>query len=88
MQDWAQEEGIKWVFHTSRYSQASNRVEQTNGLIKRYAGVSHHNWDTQLPQAVSIVNNRWESDGNPEIRAFCPTGPLTIVDPIPESTRD
>ncbi|KAK4808439.1 LOW QUALITY PROTEIN: hypothetical protein QYF61_004892 [Mycteria americana] len=45
VQDWARGEGTKWVFHTPYYLQASSIVERTNGLIKRRADVSHHNWD-------------------------------------------
>lgn len=44
VQDWARGEGIKWVFHTLYYPQANGVVKQTNGLIKKHADVSHHNW--------------------------------------------
>lgn len=57
VQDWARAEGIKWVFHTPYYSQAKGTVEQTNGLIKRHADISRHNWDIQLLQVVFTVNN-------------------------------
>ena len=57
VQGWARGEGIKWVFHTPYYPQANCTVERTNGLIKRHADVSRHNWDMRLPQAVFTVNN-------------------------------
>ena len=77
VKDWARGEGIRWVLHTPYYPQANGVVERTNGLIKKRADVSRHNWDARLPQAVFIVNNRWGSYGNPKIPAFCPTEPLT-----------
>ena len=77
VKDWARGEGIKCVFQTPYYPQANGMVERTNGLIKKHADVLCHNWDTRLPQAVFIVNNRWGSYGNPKIRAFCSAETLT-----------
>lgn len=57
-------------FHTPYYPQANGTVEQTNGLIKRHADVSRHNWDIQLSQAVFTVNNHWEVMETPKFEHF------------------
>lgn len=35
VQERAQDEGIRWIFHTPYYPQANEIVECTNGLFKR-----------------------------------------------------
>ncbi|GAB0209671.1 pol-like protein ENS-3 [Grus japonensis] len=44
VQDWAKEEGIRWVFHTPYYPQANGIVERTNGLVKRFAKTHESGW--------------------------------------------
>lgn len=61
VQDWARGEGIKWVFHILYYLQAKWTMEWTKGLIKKHTDVLQPLWDTQLTQAVLIVNNHWGS---------------------------
>ena len=59
VQDWARGEGIRRVVHTPYYPQANGIVERTNGLIKRRADVSCHNWDIRFPLGVFTINNQW-----------------------------
>jgi len=49
VQDWAKEEGIRWVFHTPYYPQANSIVEQTNGLVKQFAKTHESGWHLDYP---------------------------------------
>ncbi|KAF4804604.1 hypothetical protein TURU_006383 [Turdus rufiventris] len=52
VQDWAKDEGVKWVFHTPYYPQANGIVEMTNGLLKRLLKPQETGWDLRLWKAV------------------------------------
>lgn len=71
VQDWAKEEGIRWVFHTPYYPQANGIVERTNGLVKRFAKTHESGWHLRLNDAIYQLNNRWSGDGCPKMKAFC-----------------
>jgi len=70
VQDWAKEEGIRWVFHTPYYPQANGIGERTNGLVKRLAKTYESGWHLQLSNAIYQLNNRWTRDGCPKTKAL------------------
>ncbi|KAK4819789.1 hypothetical protein QYF61_011389 [Mycteria americana] len=71
VQNWAKEEGIRWVFHTPYYPQANGIVECTNGLVKHFANTHEPGWHLRLYDAIYQLNNRWSGDGCPKVKAFC-----------------
>lgn len=79
VQDWAKEEGIRWVFRTPYYPQTSGIVEQTNGLIKQYAKTYESGWHLRLRDTIYQLNNRWSEDSCPKMKAF--SIPATTVVP-------
>lgn len=64
VQEWAQGEGIQWVFHTPYYPQANRMVERTNGLLKSALKPHEANWASCLLEAVTKVNSRWGINGS------------------------
>ncbi|PKU33935.1 endogenous retrovirus group k member 18 pol [Limosa lapponica baueri] len=70
VQDWAEKEGIQWVFHILYYPQANGIVERTNGLVKRFTETHESGWRLQLNNAMYQLNNRWRGDGCPKMKAF------------------
>ncbi|KAK4811127.1 hypothetical protein QYF61_019758 [Mycteria americana] len=70
VQDWAKQEGIRWVFHTPYYPQSNGMVERANGLLKRNLKPQEAQWDTRLPKVLHQLNNRYGPTGSPVSRAF------------------
>ncbi|KAK4810477.1 hypothetical protein QYF61_004257 [Mycteria americana] len=65
VQDWAKQEGIRWVFHTPYYPQSNGMVERANGLLKRNLKPQEAQWDTRLPKVLHQLNNRYGPTGSP-----------------------
>ena len=65
VQEWAQNEGIQWVFHTPYYPQANGIVECTNGLLKRALRPQDPAWAQRISDAVTKVNSPWGINGCP-----------------------
>lgn len=84
VQNWAQGEGVKWIFHSPYYPQGNGIVERTNSLIKKHASVSKCYWDTWLAHAVFTISNHWGSYGSPKIKALCPAEPTADAKHVPD----
>lgn len=70
VQEWAKQEGIKWVFHTPYYPQSNDIVKRANGLLKKYLKPHEGQWDNHLSKIIQLLNNRYGPYGSPTTRAF------------------
>ncbi|XP_031756329.1 uncharacterized protein LOC101735039 [Xenopus tropicalis] len=63
VKQWAEDNGVYWVFHIPYYPQGAALIERMNGLLKeqmRKLTPTHtlRGWDKVLQEAVYLLNNR------------------------------
>lgn len=85
MQDWANEWGIKWVFHIPHHPQAAGLIERMNGLLKqkiKQLTPDHtlKKWNVVLEQAEFELNNRPIGGGQTPLQRMVG---LVVPKPIP-----